>query len=239
MNQFIRFPIQIITSGIIEFMEKSHLRVYICLDSHKNRKGQAFPSLAVIRREIRMCIPVIQGAIKDMIEWGLIKKAYVKRKEGSGYRTIYTLMQEPLIKIPHKKIKVKILSSAKRKRDLKGKFTGQKQPAPRTVLKPSKQPSDVAIISPNPSKKSKQPSDVGSTTYPSDVADPKSIDLATNQSSLTSNKPVKKESLKKESPQPKPFGERKTKKPVDTSESAFTQHLAKLFPKKNKPKKEK
>ena len=238
MNQFIRFPIQIITSGIIEFMLTQHFRVYAVLDSHKNRQKQAFPSLEIIRKRTKLNRNTIQRAIKDLIEWGLVKKAHIKQQKGRGYRTVYTLTQEPTIKMPLKKIKKKILSSVKQKRDLKGKFTGQKQPAPRTILKPSKQPTGSAIIRPNLQKESKQPAARATTNKPLSPADPKPVASASNQSSLTSEEPVKKESLKKESPQPKPFGERKTKKPVDTSESAFTQHLAKLFPKKNKTKKE-
>jgi len=235
MNQFIRFPIQIITSGIIEFMGKSHLRVYMCLDFYKNRKHQSFPSLETIRKKIKMDREIIQKAIKDMIEWGLIKKAHVRREKGKGYRTIYTLPQEPLIKIPHKKIREKILNSAKQKRDSKGRFLDVKQRSQRTVLNGLKQRSHTATL-----KKDnlKQRSFTAATNKRSFTANPKPVNSANNQSSLTSNEPVKKESLKKESLQPKPFGERKTKKPVDTSESAFTQHLAKLFPKKNKPKKE-
>ncbi|MCK4430974.1 MAG: helix-turn-helix domain-containing protein [Candidatus Aminicenantes bacterium] len=154
MNQFIRFPIQIISSGIIEFMHTSHFRVYACLDSHKDRKSQAFPSLETIRTKTKLNRHTIQRAIKDLIEWGLIKKAHVKREKGRGYRTIYTIIQEPSLKNPHKKIKKKIFCSAKRKRDLKGRFTDVKQPHQRTVLNRLKQPSNMAVNHPN---KSKQP----------------------------------------------------------------------------------
>jgi len=249
MNQFIRFPIQIITSGIIEFMLTQHFRVYAILDSHKNRQKQAFPSMETIRKQTKLNRTTTQRAIKDLIEWGLVKKAHIKRQKGRGYRTVYTLTPEPLIKRPLNRIKKKIFSSAKQRRDLKGKFTGQKQPAPRTVLKPSKQPTETAVIPPNLQKESKQPTPRATTNKPLSPAVlnkpllppvekgrqqrnlKQPVASASNQY-LTSIDPVKKENLKKESPQPKPFGERKTKKPVDTSESAFTQHLAKLFPKK-------
>lgn len=231
MNQFIRFPIQILTSGIIEFMEKSHLRVYICLDSHKDRKCQSFPSLATIRTEIKMCIPVIQAAIKDLIEWGLIKKAHIKREKGRGYRIIYTIIKEPLIKAPHKRIKEKIFSSAKRKRDLKGKFTEQKQPSQRTVLNSLKQPSELDVIH---LKKSKQPSDMAITTYPSDMANPKSIDLAKKQSSLTSIEPVKKNPHQNISHKGKT--KEKPKAKIDTSEKAWAKGIDILIGEKKKSK---
>ena len=256
MNQFIRFPIQIITSGIIEFMYTSHFRVYACLDSHKNRKSQAFPSLETIRMKTKLNRGTIQKTIKDLIEWQLIKKAHIRRERGRGYRTIYTIIKEPLLKIPHKKTKEKIFSNAQQKRDFKGKFTGQKQPSQRTVLKPSKQPSDTAVIRPIRSKKSKQPSQRAATNKPYNTAvlnepeitsvkngcqqskSKQPVDTASNQS-LTSIEPVKKEIIKKESLKSKTFIERKTKKPkdlkLDTSEGAFSRQMDEIFSKKKKP----
>lgn len=194
MNQFIRFPIQIIESGIIEFMHTSHFRVYACLDSYKNRKGQAFPSLETIRTKTKLNRGTIQKTIKDLIEWALIKKAYIKREKGSGYRIIYTLPQEPSLKKPCKKIREKIFSSAKQKRDLKGRFTELKQPSQRTVLKRLKQPSDTAIIH---EKKSKQPNQMAATNKPNHTANHKSVDTASIQSLLTSIEPVLREDQNK------------------------------------------
>lgn len=245
MNQFIRFPIQILTSGIIEFMEKSHLRVYICLDSHKNRNSwQAFPSLATIKSEIRMNISTIQGAIKDLIAWGLIKKARIRREKGRGYRIVYTIIKEPSLKKPHKKVKEKISCNAKRKRDLKGRFTELKQPNERTVLNTLKQPNDLAVIHP---KKSKQPNDLATTTYPGELANPKSIDLVKNQSFISSIELVEKNharnnSHKRKKPKSKPLSEQvnlKPKKPkIDTSEKAWRKGIDNLIAEKKKPTKQ-
>lgn len=249
MNQFIRFPIQVITSGIIEFMEKSHLRVYICLDSHKNRNSwQAFPSLATIKSEIRMNTSTIQGAIKDLIEWGLIKKAHIKREKGRGYRIVYTIIKEPSLKKPHKKIKKKISCDAKRKRDLKGRFTDMKQPTQRTVLNALKQPNDMADIH---EEKSKQPNDMATTNKPYHMDDTnKPNDSATIQS-LTSINQYKKDLLQnnlhkgkklksKSKAKSKPLTDEinlKPKKPkLDTSEKAWAKGIDNLIAEKNKPK---
>ncbi len=245
MNQFIRFPIEIITSGIIEFMEKSHFRVYACLDSHKNRNSwQAFPSLATIKNEIRMNISTIQGAIKDLLEWGLIKKAHIRREKGRGYRIVYTIIKEPSLKKPHKNIKEKISCDAQRKRDKKGRFTELKQPSQRTVLNRLKQPNDLAVIN---AKKSKQPNDLAATTYPGKLANPKSIDLAKNQSFISSVEPVEKNTQqnnphKEKKPKSKPLSERvnlKPKKPkIDTGERAWKKGVDNLIDELQKTKKE-
>ena len=248
MNQFIRFPIQIINSGIIEFMEKSHLRVYMCLDSHKNSSWQSFPSLATIQKEIHMCLPIVQAAIKDLVTWGLILKAHRKREKGRGYRTIYTIIREPAIKIPHKRVKEKILLTKKRKRDLKGRFTDQKHPSQSSVLKPQKQPSELEVLK---KKKSKHPSDLVATTYPSRmVSTTYPSELDSNQS-LTSINQYKKNhvqnnSIKEKKPKPKPKSKSltecvnlKPKKPkLDTSEKAWRKEIDNLIAEKMDTKSE-
>ena len=124
MNQFIRFPIQIISSGLIEFMNKSHFSTYAVIDSHKDKKiWQSWPSLKRIHEESRLDRNTIQRAIKDLIEWGLIKKSQVPRKKGGGYRIIYTVVKDPQLKKPLKRIKKKVLEK-KQKRGENGKFTG-------------------------------------------------------------------------------------------------------------------
>lgn len=231
MNQFIRFPIQIISSGIIEFMHTSHFRVYACLDSHKNRKSQAFPSLETIHKETKLNRHTIQRAIKDLIEWGLIKKAYIRREKGKGYRTIYTLPQEPSIKKPLKRIKDEILNSARRKRDSKGRFLDIKQPHQRTVLNSLKQPHDMATLKKNSLK---QPHRMAATNKPHRMANPKSTDMANNQSYISSNYPVKK------NPQhnnPQKGKKPKSKPNIDTSEKAWTKQVNEILTGKKKAKK--
>lgn len=243
MNQFIRFPIQVITSGIIEFMQKSHFRVYASIDSHKDRKTwQSFPSLAKIREETFLDRGIIQNAIKDLIEWGLMKKARIRKKKGRGYKIVYTLIKEPQIKKPLKKIRDKISKKEKQKRDPKGRFTGLEQPSQRTVLNAYKQPSHTAIIR---EQNDKQPSHTASATKPSHTANPKSANSASNQSSISSSYPVKKNhvqnnSLKEKKPKPKPLTEEinlKPKKPkIDTSERAWTKGIDNFIGEKKKPK---
>jgi len=132
MTQFIRFPIQLITSGLIEFFNKSHFSTYAVIDSNKNNKNkekiwQSWPSLKTIHKESRLDRHTIQVAIKDLIRWGLIKKSSVKRKKGGGYYVVYTVIKEPEIKKPLKEIREKIKRTAwkKQKRDKNGHFTGK------------------------------------------------------------------------------------------------------------------
>jgi len=252
MNQFIRFPIQIISSGIIEFMQKGHFRVYASIDSHKDRKtGQAFPSLQTIRKETKLDRHTIQGAIKDLIEWDLMKKAYIKKKKGRGYRIVYTLIKEPQIKKPLKKVKEKMSKWGKQKRDSKGRFTDVKQPNERTFLNVLKQPNGSAIIHP---KKSKQPNERTTTIKPNDSADPKAVDSASIQCSLSSSYLVKKDLLQNNSHKGKKLKSKskakskslteeinlKPKKPkLDTSEKAWTKGIDNFIGEKKKTKKTK
>lgn len=218
MTQFIRFPIQIITSGIIEFMNKSHFRVYACLDSHKDGKSwQAFPSLETVKREIKMNRQIIQSALKDLVEWGLIKKALIRRKKGGGYRAVYTIIKEPTIKKPLKRVREKIWGKGKQKRDKKGKFTGSHKPHKRSGAEHQHKPGNMADFRHN---KNHKPGNMAAAIKPGNMAAHKSVNMANIQSSLSSVYPViKKEETQTHSPKGKDLKKQRPK--IDASEKGW------------------
>lgn len=128
---YVRFTNQIRTSGIIEFMFTGHWRVLFVIDSFKVKKTfdkergtwQSFPSLQTIVKETKLNRATVQRAIRDLVEWGLIKKDKIPRKRGGGYYIVYTVLREPALKQPLKRIKEKTFRK-KRKRGKDGKFTG-------------------------------------------------------------------------------------------------------------------
>ncbi len=122
-NQYLRIPIQVIDSGLIEFMNKTHYQTYLIIDSYKNSKtGRSWPSLKTIKREGKVSRTAAQQAIKDFLKWGLIKKAQVERKKGRGYKSVYVVIKEPDLKKPLKQRREKD-SRKKQKRGKNGKFT--------------------------------------------------------------------------------------------------------------------
>lgn len=176
----------------------------------------------------------IQGAIKDLIEWGLIKKAHIKREKGRGYRIVYTIIKEPSLKKPHKKIKKKISCDAKRKRDLKGRFTDMKQPTQRTVLNALKQPNDMATTN--------KPYHMDDTNKPNDSATIQSLTSINQykkdllQNNLHKGKKLKSKSKAKSKPLTNEINLKPKKPKLDTSEKAWAKGIDNLIAEKNKPK---
>ncbi len=233
MTQFIRFPIQIITSGIIEFMNRSHFRVYACLDSHKDRKSwQAFPSLETIKKKTRLNRQTIQIAIRDLIEWGMIKKVLIRRKKGGGYRAVYTIIKEPTIKKPLKRVRERISGKEKRKRDEKGKFTGSHKPGKRTSAEHQHKPGNMADLR---HSKNHKPGNTADAIKPGNMAEHKSVNMANIQCSLSSSYPV----TKKQEKQTHSLKEKNLKKQrlkIDTGEKGWYKQIDALIVKEEKPK---
>jgi len=178
----------------MEFMSTRHFRTYCCLDWHKNSRDkkkpwQSFPSLGTIQKECKMNRQTIQIAIKDLVEWGLIKKVLVRRKKGGGYRSIYTIVKEPSIKTPMKRIREKMHNKKRQERDKKGRFTGLHKPEKRTCANPRHKPENMADFRHD---KDHKPEKLADAIKPEKLAAHKSVNMANNQSSLTSIEPVLK-----------------------------------------------
>lgn len=95
-NKFIRFPKEMLERGLVEFMEKSHFRVYTVLDYFKNKNTwKCFPSIKTICRKSKLSKSVIFKALKDLEYWGLIRT-----EERPGKTTVYEIIREPNIRFP-------------------------------------------------------------------------------------------------------------------------------------------
>lgn len=176
----------------MEFMNTRHFRVYSILDWHKNTRNkkkawQSFPTLETIQQETKLNRQTVQVAINDLIEWGLIERAKIRRKSGGGYKNIYTIVKEPNIKAPLKKIREKVHKKKKQNRDKKGKFTGSHKPEKRTCANTPHKPENMADFRQDSNHK---PENMAATLKPENMAAHKSVNMANNQSFLNQYEPV-------------------------------------------------
>lgn len=106
----------------MEFMEKSHFRVYACLDFHRNKNNKkAWPKIDTMKKETKLSRATIFSALKDLEYWGLIKK-----EKYPGRVNKYLLPDEPNIRIPTLKLRKKFTKKRKRDRET-GKFRANRE----------------------------------------------------------------------------------------------------------------
>lgn len=132
-KRHIRIPAEIVESGLIEFFNAAHFKLYSVLDLGKDKNiiNKNLPSAyyktlmrqQTILKKTKLSLNSIIPAVKDLENWGLIK---TESGKGRGRVTKYFLYVTPKIKYPSKnrrqKDEQRIARKKRIKRDKKGKF---------------------------------------------------------------------------------------------------------------------